>query len=131
MALGKESFFSLSIILAFVLLVLIFANLVMGGEFVNRIQHAFAGGFAAYMTYLFALKDSKTNLPFFKTAIFGFLLVTTLGVLNELAEFFAQHFTNLTFATTIEDTWLDLVSNTFGIILAIILIQFSTLTKKT
>ena len=123
---GVETLVSLAVILSFVFFTLVVANIVIGGELGNRIQHAFAGGFAAYMTYFFALKDSKIKLPFLKIAVFGFFLVTTLGVLNELAEFSAQHFLGLTFATTIEDTWLDLASNTFGILISI----FSTRVRE-
>ncbi len=50
-------------------------------------------------------------------------MVMTLGVGNEIIEFLLHNYTGLQFSTAINDTWLDLVSNTVGAVLAGILLS--------
>ena len=88
-------------------------------EWGNRILHAMAGGFTALLMCYVALRDSKVVITRFQFTILSFLLVTALGVGNEIAEFFGQYYTDLVFAPTINDTWLDLISNTVGALLGI------------
>lgn len=71
------------------------------------------------MTMFLSLRDAKVNVSFWKSAILVFLLTTTFGVFNEILEFIGQKYTTIVFANSIEDTWLDLTSNTIGILIGI------------
>lgn len=99
-------------------------------ELANRFQHAIGGGFLAMLISYLAFKDSNANLNKLEIFILSVLLVTFLGVLNEIAEFFVQANTNLIFSHSIEDTWLDLTSNMFGIILGSLPILLAKNIKK-
>lgn len=80
----------------------------------NRFLHAFGGGFVPFLICFLAARDSKVKINKFQFLVFSFLIVTAFGVANEILEFFLQHYTYLIFAYTIDDTWLDLISNTVG-----------------
>ncbi len=84
----------------------------------NRILHAFGGGFLALLTSFFAARDSKVQITKFQFFVMSLLLVTSLGVANELAEFVMQTVTGTMFTDSLIDTWLDLTSNTVGLLLA-------------
>ncbi len=112
-----------SLITIFVFSLLTFAisiyipDLVLG----NRVLHAFGGGFMAFFVCFLAARDSRVKINRFQFLLVSLLVVTALGVANEIIEFFLQYYFakyDLFFATTINDTWLDLVSNTIGILLA-------------
>jgi len=84
----------------------------------NRIQHAFGGGFLAYfICYRIAL-DLALPVDRYTFFIIAVLIVTTLGVGNELMEFVVQTTTGHIFSPDATDTWLDLASNTIGLLLA-------------
>lgn len=87
----------------------------------NRILHAFGGGFTAFVVYALAARDSQVVHTRFQFFVLGFLLVTTLGVCNELAEFAGEYITTLSFVPDVYDTWYDLLSNTVGIVIAMFL----------
>ena len=89
-------------------------------EFANRLQHAFGGGFLAFLICFLATKDSGVKISKFQFFIFSALIVTALGVINESMEYVLQNYFGFTlmFADSINDTWLDLVSNTVGIAIA-------------
>ncbi len=89
-------------------------------EFANRLQHAFGGGFLAFLICFLAIKDAGVKISKFKFFIFSALIVTALGVVNESMEYVLQNYFGFTlmFADSINDTWLDLVSNTVGIAIA-------------
>lgn len=84
----------------------------------NRFLHIFGGGFAATLVVFFACRDAGLPLKRSQFIVLAILLATTFGTVNELLEFTLQRYTSLTFAESTDDTWLDLVSNTVGIILA-------------
>ena len=87
-------------------------------ELANRLLHALGGGALGTLTCYLATKDSKVNITTFQFFIFSFLLVTALGVGNELLEFFLQETTGEIFSNSNIDAWLDLASNTVGALLA-------------
>lgn len=87
-------------------------------EFGNRVLHGFGGGFMAFLVCFLVIKDSKLAINKFQFFVLSALIVTALGVMNEIAEFFLQNFYGLHFSPNINDTWLDLMSNTAGILLA-------------
>lgn len=84
----------------------------------NRLLHMFGGGFLAFAACFFATRNSNVNIAKFQFFLLSMLVVTTLGVGNELLEFLLQSTTGVIFAPTINDTWLDLLSNTIGALLA-------------
>lgn len=91
-------------------------------EMSNRFLHGFGGGFMSYVVCFLAVKDSRIVINRFRFFILSILFVTGLGVVNEILEFFLQNYLGLIFATSINDTWLDLISNTVGLLIAGILL---------
>ena len=76
------------------------------------------GGVVAFVMFFLVVRDTRTALTRLQFFILGFLIVTALGVANELLEFFLQQTTGIIFNDDIFDTWLDLFSNTNGALLA-------------
>ena len=87
-------------------------------EWSNRLLHALGGGFVAFFVCFLVARDSQIDITRFQFFVFSFLLVTAFGVGNEILEFAIQHYLDLTFARDVADTWLDLVSNTVGVLVA-------------
>jgi hypothetical protein len=87
-------------------------------ELSNRFLHAFGGGFLGFLTCFLAAKDSSVVINKFQFFIFSVLIVIALGVANEILEFLLQNYVGIVFATSVNDTWLDLISNTIGIFIA-------------
>ncbi len=87
-------------------------------ELANRILHVFGGGFLAFLVCFLVVRDSKVAVTRFQFVVLSFLVVVALGVANEIAEFFLQNYLAYTAALTINDTWLDLISNVVGASLA-------------
>lgn len=87
-------------------------------ELGNRILHAVGGGVLAIVTCFFAIKDSGLKIKPFQFFVIGILVATFLGVGNEIAEYLLQNYFGIISAESINDTWLDLVSNTIGATLA-------------
>jgi glycopeptide antibiotics resistance protein len=80
----------------------------------NRLLHSIGGGVLASIMCFLAARDSKIGLNRMQYFLVNFLIVTALGVANELVEFFLQTYAIGSFAASIDDTWLDLTSNTIG-----------------
>ena len=95
----------------------------------NRILHAFGGGFLAYLVCFLVVCDSGLRISRFRFFIFTFLVVTALGVANEMLEFLLQSTTGLIFSPTPTDTWLDLASNLVGTLLAAVPLTYFVKTK--
>lgn len=88
-------------------------------ELSNRFLHGFGGGFLAIFSCFCAFKDGVVPISKLQFFIFTILLVATLGVTNEILEFCLQNYLGFTFAISVNDTWLDLVSNSIGSIVAV------------
>ncbi len=87
-------------------------------ELGNRFMHAIGGGFLSFFICFLVVRDTKIHMSKMQFFVFSFLIVTSLGVANEIAEFILQNYTDyFIFAANINDTWLDLVSNTIGALL--------------
>lgn len=84
----------------------------------NRVLHGFGGGFMAFFACFLAARDSVLPVGRVRFFIMAMLIVTVLGVLNELAELFLERCCNLPLPKTLDDTWLDLLSNTTGLLFA-------------
>lgn len=114
--LGKRSLTSVAIILAVSLFGYFLTSLIPDPETSNRILHMFGGGFMAVMVCFLVVKDSRIAITRFQFFVFSFFVVTALGVGNEILEFVLQQYFNFISSTYINDTWLDLISNTAGIL---------------
>ncbi len=125
--LKKKSF---TLILLFSVAIFSIVFLIKDPELANRFQHAIAGGFLAMLISYLALKDSKVKINKLQMILLSILIVTFLGVLNEIAEFLGEIFTSLVFADNIYDTWYDLTSNLFGIILGCVFVLFDKNIQK-
>lgn len=86
--------------------------------FSNRLLHFLVGGFLSILICFLAVKDINLKIGKFQFFLFSFLLAVALGVGNEIIEFMLQNYFELTFARSVTDTWLDLISNVLGALLA-------------
>lgn len=112
---------SLLIIVLSSFLINIIAVSVPDLELGNRLMHAFGGGFMVFMVCFFVVRDLKLSLHLFQYLLFGLLIVMSLGILNELLEFYLQIFRGRIFATTVQDTWFDLLSNLIGCLIGMVI----------
>lgn len=87
-------------------------------EIGNRLLHVFGGGFTAFLVCFLAVRDSGLRIRKFQFFLISFLIVTFLGVVNEVIEFFLQYYFNFISASRAIDTWLDLTSNIVGALIA-------------
>lgn len=94
---------------------------IQDAEVSNRVLHALGGGFVAYFVCFRVAKDARLQINQLQFFVFSALIVTAMGVGNEVAEFVLQNYTELVFADSINDTWLDLISNSVGILAAAVL----------
>jgi|SRR3989344_6915146 len=109
---------SLLIIILGTGLAMFVAALISDPQLANRVLHALAGGFMAFVTCYLVVRDSGIPISRFQFFIIAALTVTMLGVGNELVEFGLQEWTGHIFSPTTIDTWQDLTSNTVGILIA-------------
>ena len=65
-----------------------------------------------------AMKDAHLKISRFQFVALSLLLATAMGVANELMEFSIQTTAGIIFAPNTMDTWLDLTSNTVGMVVA-------------
>ena len=98
------------------LFVYFIAYIIPDVELANRFLHMIGGGFLSVMVCFLVVKDSRIHISKFQFFVFSFFIVTALGVGNEIMEFILQNYFSLVAATTINDTWLDLISNLMGIL---------------
>ncbi len=89
-------------------------------ELSNRFLHGFGGGFMALFVCFLAARDSGVHVKRFQFVLFSLLVVTALGVANEILEFILQNYIRMVFSISINDTWLDLISNTVGMLIAVV-----------
>ena len=94
---------------------------VLGDEnfgWANRVLHALGGGAMAMLVCYRAMKDAHLKISRFQFVALSLLLATAMGVANELMEFSIQTTAGIIFAPNTMDTWLDLTSNTVGMVVA-------------
>lgn len=85
-------------------------------ELGNRFLHSVVGGLLTFMICFLAVRDGGFRITRFQFVVMSALIVTALGVLNEHLEFFLQTYVRVLFYSNPNDTWLDLISNSLGII---------------
>lgn len=108
-----------AIIAATSIFIMVISYLIPNLELGNRFIHAAGGGFMGVLVCFLAVKHSGIAIDRARFIILSLLIVTTLGVFNEIAEFYLQYYIGFVSAPHIYDTWLDLISNMFGFMLAI------------
>ncbi len=120
--LNLDSLKSVTFILLFYFGVLVMSSLISDPEWSNRTLHTFGGGFLIVLVTFFAIKDSGTKINVFQFIIIGISIAALFGIANEIFEFILQNYFGFIFADSINDTWLDLISNSIGSILASVFI---------
>lgn len=116
--LTRQSLYSIIYIILLSLLIFVVSLSVTNLELGNRVLHTFGGGFLSFFTCFLVVRDSKLPINKFQFFILSFLVAIALGVANEILEFFFQQYFHIIFAATVNDTWLDLISNTVGALIA-------------
>ena len=89
----------------------------------NRLLHAVGGGFVGSLLCFLVVKDGRLAINKWQFLIITALIVTALGVANELYEFVLQMYFHHISSATVIDTWQDLTSNTVGIIISLIVLM--------
>lgn len=117
---GLKSLVSIGLIFILSFLGYFIAFNIQDSELGNRFLHGFGGGFMALLVCFLVVKDSGLQIRKFQFIFLSLLTVTALGVANEILEFFLQNYAGMTFSTSVNDTWLDLISNTVGMLIAVI-----------
>lgn len=110
----RKSMRVIGIIFFIAFLVMLMMESVENRELANRIEHAFGGGVLAFLMCYLVARDNGKRITRFQFFVLAFLTVTALGVANEILEFIAQEYFGIVLAKNLNDTWLDLVSNTVG-----------------
>lgn len=116
--LRRRSIRSVILIVFFSLGVYAASGAVADAELNNRFVHVFGGGFLSFMICFLAVRDGAVKIGRFRFFLFSFLIVIALGTANEIAEFYLQNFFHVGFAGNVNDTWLDLMSNVTGALIA-------------
>ncbi len=84
----------------------------------NFFQHAVGGGVVSGLACIAVVQGLELRLSRFSLLLVIVASVSTLGVMNELLEYFLQTVTPLTFSYDSTDTWRDFIANTSGALLA-------------
>jgi hypothetical protein len=80
----------------------------------NRVLHALGGGVLSFFVCYLVVRDTRLAIGRFQFLVFSALVVTALGVGNEILEFFFAIWLRVDFQSDGFDTWLDLISNAVG-----------------
>ncbi len=97
-------------------------------KFGNFLLHA-SGGVSSVFLYVYLIKTLKINFNWRLATLLAFAFVSTLGVMNELAEYFLELIGIGIYSHDTHDTWRDFVANTTGVALTW-LIYLLTLIRK-
>ncbi len=116
--LRRRSLLSIVLIFLFCAAAFTVSLMIPDKEFGNRVLHALGGGFVAFFVCFRAVRDTRLPITRFQFFILGALTVTAMGVGNELLELLLQTTLGFFFSQNPYDTWLDLLSNTVGILVA-------------
>ena len=115
---SRTAYLSVGVISLCIVISYIVAALITDVEIGNRFQHAFGGGFAGFLSCFLSCKDTHLDVGRYRFLAIALLIVTAMGVGNEILEFFVQSSTHLIFSNNTLDTWRDLTSNSVGALAA-------------
>ena len=125
-----KSFFSVLLISVCVSAAYVIADVSANVELGNRLQHALGGGFAGVLVCFLSARDTQLRIGRLRFMAMALLMVTAMGVANELLEFILQTHSHYIFSDNPLDTWRDLASNTAGACVGlVILAPFVTSTE--
>ena len=82
------------------------------------VQHFVGGGFVSALVYIYIKHSLHMKTSAQADLLFGFTVVSTLGTLNELLEYFVT--VTGFYVVDGSDVWIDIVSNTTGCMIALI-----------
>jgi hypothetical protein len=90
--------------------------------FLNFLQHGIGGGVACGLITFYLYQNFKVQLPWLKNPkvklIGVFAIVSVLGVTNEIIELILDLMNLSQYSRDRFDTWIDLVANTIGALVA-------------
>lgn len=90
----------------------------IGGKLGNFQYHAIGGGVVSFLFYVYLLKTYHLRFNWRIELVLLFAFVSSLGVLNELAEYALELLHVEQFTYDLHDTWRDFVANTLGALIA-------------
>lgn len=96
---------------------------IVGGVAGNFLLHGVGGGMASSCLFMYMARSLGLNLNWRLELVSLFLFVSTLGVLNELAEYVIELAADITMSFDSQDTWRDFVANTMGAMIVWLLIK--------
>ncbi len=114
----KNIFRSLAILIVGSILVYFWSESFQNIEIGNRILHGVGGGVMAFLMCFLSALDHRVQMTKTQFFILSALIVTALGVVNEVVEFALQYYFDIQTAPHIYDTWFDLISNSSGLLMA-------------
>jgi hypothetical protein len=94
------------------------ASIIISGQAGNFVLHAVGGGVASTMMYIYLVKTFEVKVSWRIEIAMLFAFASSLGVMNELAEYFIEIVFGLIMSVDTRDTWRDFVANTSGAIAA-------------
>jgi len=115
---NKKAYIYISIVAILSLLIYVIVLNIPNIELGNRLLHSIGGGFMAFLVCFLVVRDGQLKVSKLQFFVFSVLFVTAMGVTNEIAEFVMHNYMGLVMATSINDTWLDLISNLGGTLVA-------------
>lgn len=116
--LNSKFLYSIFYIISISFIIFFVSSIFLDDETANLVLHIFGGGFLSFFVCFRAARDSRVTINRFQFFVFSFLIVTALGVVNEIVEFIGQDYLHMIFAVGVSDTWLDLVNNWTGALIA-------------
>lgn len=96
--------------------------------FGNFLLHS-SGGAASTLLFIYLFKTLRLSFNWRLTTLFLLGFVCTLGVLNELMEYFLETLGYGPFSFDPHDTWRDLLANTMGMLATWIIYLVATWTR--
>ncbi len=123
---GWRSLVSLGIIIAVSVSSYLISFAIHDRQLSNRALHIVGGGLVSFLICFLVTKDHRLQIPRFQFFIFSMLIVTAMGVGNEIIECIVQYISPVIFAQDPRDTWYDLISNLVGSLAAsVVLMPFT------
>ncbi len=90
------------------------ASNIIGGQVGNFVLHGVGGGVASTMMFVYLVKTFAVRISWRAEIVMLFAFASSLGVMNELAEYFIEAAFGLVMSVDTQDTWRDFAANTSG-----------------
>lgn len=99
------------------------ASATIGGQAGNFVLHAVGGGVASGLVFVYFIKSFDIRVVWRFEGALLFAFVSSLGVLNEFAEYFIEACFGIIMSVDTRDTWRDFVANTVGAFVAWVMLK--------